>query len=409
MENDSIIAMGQPKGLKAVLVGALALSCFLWGVLVTSVPKAQQDAEILRYPAFCDYRLFMVPCMTDDMPYRPSKLSAYNACYPPIAYCIAGAIARDKGNGWEPSLREGVYLLSIMLSIFVGLVVIIRRFSPGWWFLTPLLLLSSGCVSPVLLGNPVGWAFSLVCVFLSWHGSEARVKRLAAAVALGLATALKITPCLFGVLYLVRAPMKPRLWPWKDIAIAATSAIIFTFVPFAVFGGFESIPLWFANARANASHFGLADPIWGFVGFVNALVRSEDIPSLGPYCLVATRFFACLLVISSVWTKGIYRKLLFLGAAMAFLTYHNYGGAYLVPAFVAWMGKTSEEMSNTPRIIVLLEASAWFLILTPLQFPNPVCPGTLNRVLQNESLFLLLIVAFAGLLLFDRAGKERIA
>ena len=75
---------------------------------------------------------------------------------------------------------------------------------------------------------------------------------------------------------------------------------------------------------------------------------------------------------------------------MAFLTHHDYGGAYLLPAFFAWFCEREQVPSSA--VCRLLEAIAWFLIVTPLQFPS-IGEGTLNSALQGESLFLLLMLS----------------
>ena len=51
---------------------------------------------------------------------------------------------------------------------------------------------------------------------------------------------------------------------------------------------------------------------------------------------------------------------------MAFLTHHDYGGAYLIPAFVVWLRGFDEAHGVHLGVCSLLEAVAWFLILTPL-------------------------------------------
>ena len=86
------------------------------------------------------------------------------------------------------------------------------------------------------------------------------------------------------------------------------------------------------------------------------------------------------------------KLILYIGSAMAFMTHHDYGGAYLIPAFVAWLsgGEVPRAQSG---VCLLLEAVAWFFVFTPLQIPNPVFAGSLNAMLQNESLFLLLAVS----------------
>ena len=151
-------------------------------------------------------------------------------------------------------------------------------------------------------------------------------------------TSLKVAPCLFGVLYLADAVSRRRM-PWAEVVVSATSALVLVFVPFLFFGGVGEIPQWLANAEFYSSD----NPLWGFAALANHIVDSKvlALPCIGRFAL-ATRILAAALA----------------GAA-------------------------------------LLEAAAWFLILTPMQIPNPCFSGSLNGMLQNEALLLLLAVSGA--------------
>jgi len=212
-----------------------------------------------------------------------------------------------------------------------------------------------------------------------------------AAVALGVATALKLTPCLFGVLYLSEAASRSWRIPWRDVFISALVAIVLVFLPFLFFGGVHDIPNWISNAGANAAFYSVDNPLWGLAAFANHVIDSKEValPSIGLYAL-GTRILAAVLVFLALVARNEYLRLLCIGAAMAFLTHHDYGGAYLIPAFVAWLRDVDGIKKS---VYPLLEALAWFVILTPLQIPNPFYVGTLNTMLQNESLFVLLASA----------------
>ena len=112
---------------------------------------------------------------------------------------------------------------------------------------------------------------------------------------------------------------------------------------------------------------------------------------------LATRILSLALVVSSLFTRQHYRRLLFIGGAMAFTTHHDYGGAYLIPAFVAWLCDRETSCRQTSGVLLLLEAVSWCVIMMPLQIPNPYRPGSMNAMLQNEFLFVLLISAIFGL------------
>ena len=375
---------------KRWLLLALLTAAVLFVALLFA--KEARQNEIFTYDELCDYRMFVLPCMTSEAPYSAPAVRPRDACYPPIAYCAVKALTVDRGDKWSLSAGEIRLLLSLLLAQCIGVVLLVRRvpWRGGRFVAAAVLLMSPACICTLLRGNPSGWSFALVCVFLCWYKSNEMTKRVAAAVALGTATSLKIAPCLFGVLYLAKAVSRRRT-PWADIAVSAASALALTFVPFLFFGGVGEIAQWFSNAAANAEFYSADNPLWGFAALANHMIDSKEVglPCIGWFAL-ATRVFAAVLAVAGVFAQSDYRRLLCIGAAMAFLTHHDYGGAYLLPAFVAWL---CDEKEGCSGVKALLEAVAWFLVLTPLQIPNPCFCGSLNGMLQNEALLLLLVVA----------------
>ncbi len=381
---------------------ALVVSAALFFLLL-ALPAARQTS-IFPYDELCDYRMFIRPSMQCERPYEP-KAEVYprDACYPPIAYCAVGALASDRGEKWSLAPGERRLVVSIFLLQLLGALLLAWRL-PGWRARAAAalaILASPACICSVLRGNPSGWAFALVCVFLCWYESESRAKRIAAALALGAATALKVAPCLFGLLYLEGVFRAPRRLRWDEIMVAAVSAVVLVFVPFAFYGGFDAVPHWIANARANAEFYSRDNPLWGLVAFANHIIDSPEpaLPCAGEFAL-ATRLLAAAFALASLAPVGRYRRLLFIGAAMAFVTHHDYGGAYLAPAFVAWLVDVPSARRNA-GVVLLLEAVAWFVVFTPLQLPNPFHDGSMNSMLQNECLFMLL-----GLAVFARGWNR---
>ena len=373
------------------LLLSLLASAALFAVL-SFVPGTRQGA-IFPYDELCDYRMFMLPTMESKVHYEPTAAKARDACYPPIAYIAARALVKDQGRKWSLSCGEKRLVVSIFAMQLLGAVLLVCGL-PGFWTrlaTAVVIIMSPACICSVLRGNPSGWAFALACVFLCWYESESRAKRIAAALALGAATALKITPCIFGLLYIADAASGTRRIPWREILVAALSAVILIFVPFLFFGGIDSIPQWISNAFANARFYSVDEPLWGLAALANRVLYSKDVThSCIRNFAVATRLIAAALVALSVFARSYYVRLLFVGAAMAFLTHHDYGGAYLIPAFVAWLCDKRSECSGVKS---LLESVAWFMILAPLQIPNPFFDGSLNAMLQNESLFMLLVLS----------------
>ena len=378
---------------KRVLPWLLLASCMAF-LLLSFVPGARQQA-IFSYDELCDYRMFVLPSMTSERPYFESSARLRDACYPPIAYLAVKALATDRGVKWNLSAGEIRLLLSLFLAQCIGVALLAGMIPRRSVRLAAAVavLMSPACICTILRGNPSGWSFALVCVFLFWYRSNDAIRRMAAAVALGAATSLKVAPCLFGVLFLAEA-MQSRRIPWREIAVSALSAALLTFLPFALFGGFDAIPQWIANASANAEFYSVDNPIWGLAALANHVIDSKEVvlPCIGRFAW-ATRAIAAMLVVAAVFSCNNYRRLLYIGAAMALLTYHDYGGTYLIPAFVAWLCEVDGSHGRCSGVVLLLESVAWFFILTPLQIPNPCFPGSLNVMLQNELLFVLLVVS----------------
>lgn len=371
----------------------------LWVILASAVSFAvlcfvpnSRQGEIFPYEELCDYRAFIRSSIDSEIPYEPRDIELHDACYPPIAYLAVNFIASDCGVKWELSGGEKRLIGSIFLLQCVGIFLLVSRMRcPAMRVLAAVVaIMSPACLCPLLRGNPSGWAFALVCVFLFWYRSEDGVKRFVAALSLSAATALKISPCIFGVLYLSEIAGGWRKLPVAEIAVSAGAAILLVFVPFAFYGGAEAIPKWMANASANAAHYSTAEPTWGFVALANHLIDTNAVElACAKWLAVATRVFAILLVALAIFIGRARHKLLFIGAAMAFLTHHDYGGAYLIPAFVAWLDERDATCSG---VCLLLEAAGWIFVFTPLQIPDPLYESwSMNVMLQGE--FLIVLIA----------------
>lgn len=385
-------------------VVARVKGCTLWLIAATAllfsvlcfVPGSRQR-EIFPYEELCDYRAFIRSSIDSEIPYEPRDIELHDACYPPIAYLAVNFMASDCGVKWELSVGEKRLIGSIFLLQCVGIFLLVSRMRcPVMRVLAAVVaIMSPACLCPLLRGNPSGWAFALVCVFLFWYRSEDGVKRFVAALSLGAATALKISPCIFGVLYLSEIAGGWRKLPVAEIAASAGAAILLVFVPFAFYGGAEAIPKWIANASANAAHYSTAEPTWGFAALANHLIDTSK-PDLAcaRWFALATQVFALLLVCMAPFAGKVRHRLLFIGAAMAFLTHHDYGGAYLIPAFVAWLDERDDTCSG---VCLLLEAAGWFFVLTPLQIPDPCFESwSMNAMLQSEFLVVLIVCCLAS-------------
>lgn len=376
---------------------ALAASALLFVGLFFGQVDSRQKRVLCHYASYCDYRVFMLPCMTSRTPYCPQGIQSFDACYPPIAYCVASLLSLDKGRTWLPEGREWIYLGSIIVSELLGLGLLLSFCHRGRLLAALSLLLSPALTASVLRGNPSGWAFFWVCMFLYAHRKDDSRWRILSAISLGIAVSLKLTPAVFGFLYLSGRVSKPSQWPWKEMSIVVATSLFMVFVPFLFFGGLESIPKWIMNAVGNARQYSIQEPIWGFVAILNRLDPSWETPKLANMAACLTNVTAVAFTGLAICVRQNYLRLICLGVVMVLLTHHDYGAAYLIPAFLAWLQEEQESERFGGNVIVVLEWGSWFLIFTPLQIPD-MDNKSLNLALQGEALFVLMATAvFRGL------------
>ena len=196
--SDAVGLTGLPPARRGLLLSLLA-SAVLFALLLL-LPGARQG-EIFPYDELCDYRMFMLPTMDSEKPYEPTAARARDACYPPVAYIAARALVDDRGQKWNLSRGEKRLVASIFVLQLFGALLLVRGL-PGFGVRLAAVLaiiMSPACICTMLRGNPSGWAFAFVCVFLFWYRSESRAKRMVAAMSLGAATALKA--CGVGVMH----------------------------------------------------------------------------------------------------------------------------------------------------------------------------------------------------------------
>ena len=201
--------------------------------VILSFFKGTRQNEIFVYDEFCDYRMFIHPSMTSQRPYYESSAKLRDACYPPIAYIAVRALSIDKGEKWSLAPGEIRLVLSLLLAQILGAMLLVNRVTrlDVRLALVAVIMMSPASMCTLLRGNPSGWSFAFVCVFLHWYDANNVAKRMAAAVALGAATSLKLTPCLFGVLYLTDIVSTSKCMQWREILLSALSASILIFLP----------------------------------------------------------------------------------------------------------------------------------------------------------------------------------
>lgn len=366
------------RGVLLVLIVLSAAFVALW-----SRSEKNEQEHLIQGTIVCDYRCFASKCIREPRPYRPVGIKPHDACYPALAYLWLKAFPPTPGG-------EVAMVVVMFLGMGVGLVLFLRRRTQ---LSVPLALaavaLTTAFAAGPLRGNPSSWAVGLVLAFLALYDHPRRGFRAVAAVALGLAVALKLSPVVFGVVYLVPSPRTPRQWPWADILLAAGVFALAFVLPFGWFGGFSEIGAWWQNATANMNYYSHYDPMWGLSELCQ---RFASLRPFEEFAICATRALALTCVVAALFAGSFRKALLPLGATMLFLTHHDYGLAYMLPAFFVWLDGPDEP---TRGLRALLTAVLWIVILSPLQIPSPNGVGTLNPALANEAVLILLALGLA--------------
>ena len=300
------------------------------------------------------------------------RVAQYDRCYPATAIVPMKAFPRTWVGAW-------LWTVCVAL-VFVGVLCWIAR---SWW---PILLLGT---MPVLFnlerGNPIGVAAACVGVFLAGYRSPSKGVRVVAALALSLATCLKISPVVLGALYL-------REKDWRGIGWCIVfSPVLFVIPWFFVPEGFSALPVMVENAQGNfmeyvrAAEFGLVD-LWRTV----RVALHQDCMHLWPGCLAVARISQALglaAIACGAWKR---RPILaVVGMLWAAGNMHYYGALYLLPLFVMEMQATRFKMS--PCRLAL-----WIVVLCPLQLV--VLGHGVNAVLCN--------LAAAALALTEKSLQE---
>ena len=379
--------------MRRVVLAALLVTGLVFALSWFVVSSDEYEPRLTIGFNACDYRVFISRCLLEDAPYRPVTIPAHDACYPPIAYCLVRLFAQG-------SCGEVLYVSLLFAGLAAGLVFFMRqRRLKDVILLVGAVVMTVPFASGPIRGNPAAWATGAVCVFLAWYDAEEMWKRMIAASALGFATALKITPVVYGLLYLRGSLCEPEKWPKEEIFVAAMSFIAFFAIPFVFFGGPNEVEAWLGNALGNSRHYSpLAD--YGLAPIVRLF--GDSLPSVALSLSVhLTNLLAVLLCLASCFARRFYHALVLLGVAMVFLCHHDYGLAYLLPAFACWLaeprpGGMAKWAANG---LLAVESLSWFLV-----FESLLCVHSHHLLELNEQVVGNGAVMLLGLLSLRRSN-----
>lgn len=372
-------AKSRSRRLPLAVIALLAIMAVIWCVLFVAFPNSSQkclfwcNAEANQ---FCDY---FMPRAVSNMP-RPyvedwcsewladRTVRRHDQCYPALANYWVGLFTEDIGGATACT--------------FVGVVVFILGMVVFFWRTIPdkVLIATSivCCSSPFLfavgVGNLILYTVGFSFVFLAWYDSPSRWRKCVASISLALASVLKISPVLLGLMYF-DGRWKENL---KCIILAGMSALLLFVAPFFLCGGVDSILAWMANASMNSSEYASLNYI-GLFGFVNELFSCLTMRSLPDNVMLGLRvvssgFGLFVLVIGcrcavSFWSKGC---AVVIGMLFVPPTMMGYTVLYVIPFLIAGMFESDHGIRDA-------SATYCLPLCMLLQFPLLLGPvGSLN-------------------------------
>ena len=276
-----------------------------------------------------------------------------------------------------PATRFGGYLWSALAgAIFLASLCLCGN---SW---KPLLLaLSMPFIFNLERGNPVWLSAACVGVFLAWWDDESEWKSMAAAGCLAVAAAMKIAPCVLGVLYFTK-------WRWKPVLFSGAFATALVFVPwFLDRNGFAALAAMVRNASEHsefvlrASDFGFVE-LWRTARVVLGFGVSEPWPGM----MVVARISQLFGLVALVFGAKRRDYLLLVGGMMLLAgNMYYYAMLYLLPVLVIEMSSASQtikqsKQSNNSLLCMLL----WLALLSPLQVV--LLGHSANQVIGNVAL-----------------------
>lgn len=244
-----------------------------------------------------------------------------NACFPPLAYLLYGALARIGGFVAEDYSNVSIMQLQghnlpifIMYNIvcFGLLVYAVSLYMKKNSFLNrvyfPFLLLLSYPIAFTAFqrGNSVFLVVSLAAIALAYKDDESKVKREAALILIAICAGLKIYPAVLGLLYLKEKR-------WKETIRLIIYGIVIFFVPFAFFGGFDAIKTFFGTIFSLYGQVNFAS----VSGVVTELVKGIFGENTALFASIVQQLFLILSLFAFILLKEKWAQVLILCGLMA--------------------------------------------------------------------------------------------
>lgn len=270
-------------------------------------------------------------------------------CFPPLAYILYYTLYRlTKINVYLPTNNHDAENMEGSLLIFLYFVITIavlffiailissksRNILKSCLLFACLMLSAPFIGSGYFVGNSVILVLPLLLLTLIWKDSSSIILREIALLLIAISAGLKIYPAVFGLLYLKEKR-------WKEVGRLLIYGILFFFIPFAYFGGFQGFLLWLGHIKGTLGmlEYGRIEYIKGVVYFILSRFNGSDSSVAYMICSIASWLFLLLMVLLAFISRNTYRTYLFLASLMTFYPTNafRYTLCYLSIPLIFWI------------------------------------------------------------------------
>lgn len=266
------------------------LSIIAWFIaLVVSPQGSQLNLFFLRMGDFWADATNTTGYVSDLDPYYNIVNGLQNHNYPPLAYVFYYLLAHisisplEAGNTFLTYYYQPIWTMVFIIILFLVLIsfyiVCENQFKSGFRFDAVMIIISLLFSGPMLFaierGNIIIVSALAVAVYIFYYDSSCKLKKEIALVSLAVATAIKLSPLILGVLLIYKKD-------WWAIGRLVVYGLIFMVPPFFLFnGGINNISQMISNIRLWFLYY----PDTTGIGIVSSCLKYAKLFWGDAYCL----------------------------------------------------------------------------------------------------------------------------
>lgn len=343
--------------------------------------------------------------------------TSVHACFPPLIYLLYGLFGRILPENAIVMFHSGetsayarllyvVYCVILTVLLFYSIHKLLKKSVEISLWLTLTVLLSNTFIFAVLeRGNSA----LIVCIFLlralELKDHDNAWCRENALIYIAAASAIKIYPAVFGLLYLFEKR-------WKEAARLVLYGILLFFLPFAAFGGWNALMQFMENQLAvqSGNYPGGGNALIGIrsIGMCVSLFADKHLnTTLSMTTVMAvTILWTLLLLLCCLCADAYWKKVFSLVSIMTTVPLWSGGyvkSYYLIPLVLFF------RTNSDHKVLEALYTVLFSCIFLFMMYSNPVFETVLNTDMPSAITYLA-IYAFSIILiiqsLFLRKNKN---